>query len=81
MTLITRTTFVVLAVVQIGTAADTAVAILQKNCASCHGAAQMSGFDVRDRSAVLKVANGAQRLYPDNRKTVFCITPSRVTVT
>ena len=35
-------------------AADTAVTILQKNCASCHGAAQMSGFDVRKRDAILR---------------------------
>jgi cytochrome c553 len=35
-------------------AAEPAVAILQKNCASCHGAAQMSGFDVRGREALLR---------------------------
>ncbi|HYP06430.1 MAG TPA: c-type cytochrome domain-containing protein, partial [Bryobacteraceae bacterium] len=35
-------------------AADSAVTILQKNCTSCHGATQMSGFDVRDRDAVLR---------------------------
>ena len=33
---------------QFGMATETAVTILQKNCASCHGATQMSGFDVRN---------------------------------
>ena len=31
-----------------------AVAILQKQCGSCHGASQMSGFDVRERDALLR---------------------------
>ena len=39
---------------QLAIAADKAVTILQKNCASCHGATQMSGFDVRRRDAILR---------------------------
>ena len=39
---------------QLAIAADKAVTILQKNCASCHGATQMSGFDVRKRDAILR---------------------------
>jgi hypothetical protein len=43
-----------LAAFQCLSAAEPPVAILQKNCASCHGAAQMSGFDVRDRAGMLR---------------------------
>lgn len=45
-------------------AAEPAVAILQKNCASCHGAAQMSGFDVRDREALIKGGKRGPSLTP-----------------
>lgn len=31
-----------------------ALAILDKNCISCHGAAQMSGLDMRQRDGLLK---------------------------
>ena len=31
-----------------------AIAILQKQCGSCHGATQMSGFDIRERDAILR---------------------------
>ena len=49
-------------------AEETAVAILQKNCASCHGAAQMSGFDVRARDAVLKGGKRGTAVVPGHSK-------------
>ena len=34
--------------------ADDAIAILEKNCLACHGSAQMSGLDLRQRGGVLQ---------------------------
>ncbi|HYP15282.1 MAG TPA: c-type cytochrome domain-containing protein, partial [Bryobacteraceae bacterium] len=75
MKLITRTTlvvrffaFAVLTSWQSGIAAEPAVAILQKNCASCHGAAKMSGFDVRDRDAVMRGGKRGPAVVPGQSK-------------
>ena len=58
----------VLGVYDFGIAAETAVAILQKNCASCHGAAQMSGFDVRDRDALMRGGKRGAAVVPGHSK-------------
>jgi hypothetical protein len=55
-------------VVECGIAADTALAILQKNCASCHGAAQMSGFDVRSREGLLRGGTRGAAVVPGHSK-------------
>ena len=47
-------TVAVLGLHQIALATETAVTILQKHCASCHGATQMSGLDIRNRDAILR---------------------------
>ena len=39
-------------------------AILEENCLSCHGPAQMSGLDVRTREAMLKGGNRGPALIP-----------------
>jgi cytochrome c553 len=43
-----------------------AVGILQSQCASCHGAAQMSGLDLRSREAALKGGARGPALLPGN---------------
>jgi hypothetical protein len=49
-----------------GAYADEAVArrILEANCASCHGAAKMSGLDVRDRESLLKGGSRGPAVVP-----------------
>ncbi len=45
-------------------AATTAQAILENRCASCHGAAQMSGLDLRQRDTILKGGKRGPALVP-----------------
>ena len=40
--------------------------ILQKNCISCHGAAQMSGLDLRTRGAMLQGGTRGAAIVPGN---------------
>ena len=46
--------------------ADDALAILEKNCVACHGAAQMSGLDLRQREALLKGGARGPGVEPGN---------------
>ena len=64
MSFVRLATIVVLSVCHSAIAAETAVTILQKNCASCHGAAQMSGFDVRDRGALVRGGKRGSAVVP-----------------
>ena len=41
-----------------------AIGILEKNCLGCHGAAQMSGLDLRQRDAMLKGGKRGAAIVP-----------------
>src|SRR5258708_36445021 len=43
-----------------------ALSILDKNCSSCHGAAQMSGLDLRQRETTLKGGKRGAAVVPGN---------------
>ncbi|MDQ6701262.1 MAG: c-type cytochrome, partial [Acidobacteriota bacterium] len=43
---------------------ESARTILDKNCAGCHGAAQMSGLDLREREAALRGGKRGPALVP-----------------
>ena len=47
-----------------GSLLEQAKAILEQNCVSCHGAAQMSGLDMRNREAMLKGGERGPALIP-----------------
>ena len=44
--------------------AQRAIAILESNCALCHGATQMSGLDLRQRDAILRGGQRGQAVIP-----------------
>ena len=46
--------------------ADDALAILEKNCLVCHGSAQMSGLDLRQRGTLLKGGSRGPAVAPGN---------------
>ena len=46
--------------------ADDALAILEKNCLACHGSAQMSGLDLRERGTLLKGGSRGPAVAPGN---------------
>src|SRR5438034_9407222 len=48
----------------IAAAQPSAQSILENRCASCHGAAQMSGLDLRQRDAILKGGKRGPALVP-----------------
>jgi mono/diheme cytochrome c family protein len=43
-----------------------ALAVLEKNCISCHGAAQMSGLDMRQREGLLKGGKRGPAIVPEH---------------
>ncbi len=47
--------------------APTALAILEKNCAGCHGAAAMSGLDLRTRESLLKGGTRGAAVLPGRK--------------
>ena len=56
-----------LASAQTQASTDTAArAILEKNCSGCHGAAQMSGLDLRQRDSILKGGKRGPAIVPGN---------------
>ena len=44
---------------------ERAQALLEAKCASCHGAAQMSGLDIRTRDALLRGGKRGPAIHPD----------------
>ena len=46
--------------------ADDALAILEQNCLACHGSAQMSGLDLRERGTLLKGGTRGPAVAPGN---------------
>src|SRR5947207_6162814 len=46
--------------------AQTAPQVFEKNCVGCHGAAQMSGLDLRNREAMLRGGKRGPAIVPGN---------------
>jgi len=51
--------------------------ILEKRCLSCHGSAQMSGLDLRQRETMLRAAPEDRLLNPAKLTKASCSRPPR----
>ncbi|MBI4905780.1 MAG: PSD1 domain-containing protein [Acidobacteria bacterium] len=58
--------FLAVAITAVRAGAQTAQAILNTKCLHCHGAARMSGLDLRDRAALLKGGTRGPAVVPGN---------------